>query len=134
MKRDDIVKALRCCTSTPNYERCAAECSFCRGSDVSKCIPNMGQMAADLLENDAKALNALTLENAALRATTQKTEEEAQQEHVVRCVDCKYLEKIDEGDFYAQCRKSYMVFRRFGVDTRGHFCSLGERKDISDEN
>ena len=134
MTRDDIVKALRCCTSTPNYERCAAECSFCRGSDVSKCIPNLGRMASDLLENDAKALNALTLENAALRATIQKTEEEAQQEQVVRCVDCKYLEKIEEGDFYAQCRKSYMVFRRFGVDTRGHFCSLGERKDTSDEN
>ena len=77
MTRDDIVKALRCCTSTPNYERCAAECSFCRGSDMSKCIPNMGQMAADILENDAKALNALTLENAALRATIQKAEKEA---------------------------------------------------------
>ncbi len=68
MTRDDIVKALRCCTSTPNYERCAAECSFCRGSDMSKCIPNMGRMAADLLENDAKALDALTLENARLRS------------------------------------------------------------------
>lgn len=80
MTRDDIVKALRCCTSTPNYERCAAECSFCRGSDMSKCIPNMGRMAADLLENDAKAPNALTLENAALQATIQKTEEEVEQE------------------------------------------------------
>ena len=81
MTRDDIVKALRCCTSTPNYERCAAECSFCRGSDVSQCIPNLGWMAAALLENDAKALNALTLENAALRATIQKTEEEDNHEN-----------------------------------------------------
>ena len=86
MTRDDIVKALRCCTSTPNYERCAAECSFCRGYDMSKCIPNLGRMAADLLENDAKALNALTLENAAFRATIQKTEEEVEQERTDRCV------------------------------------------------
>ena len=77
MTRDDIMKALRRCTSTPNYERCAAECSFCRGYDMSKCIPNLGRMAADLLENDARALDALTRENAALRATIQKAEEEA---------------------------------------------------------
>ena len=44
---------------------------------MSKCIPNMGQVAADLLENDARALEALTLENAALRATIQKAEKEA---------------------------------------------------------
>lgn len=77
MTRESIVKALRCCTSTPNYELCAAECPFCSGYDMSKCIPNMGQVAADLLENDARALEALTLENAALRATIQKAEKEA---------------------------------------------------------
>ena len=77
MTREAIVKALRCCTSTPNYERCAAECFFCKGYDMSKCIPNMGQMAADLLESDAKALMSASLENAALKASLpQKAEDE----------------------------------------------------------
>ena len=112
MTRDDIVKALRCCTSTPNYERCAAECSFCRGSDVSKCIPNMRQMAADLLENDAKALDALTLENARLRSRPED-----------RCVSCEYLKVRNTDELYAECTKLGTKFLPFGLDTREHYCS-----------
>ena len=80
MTREDIVRALRCCTSTTGYERCAEECAFCRGTDTSQCIPNMGEMAANLLVNDEVAMNSLTLENARLRAMIQKTEEEAKRE------------------------------------------------------
>lgn len=81
MTREDIVRALRCCTNTPGYERCSEECPFCRGTNVScSSIPRMGEMAANLLVNDGVALNSLTLENSRLRDRIQKTEEEAKQE------------------------------------------------------
>ena len=118
MTRDDIVKALRCCTSTPNYERCAAECSFCRGYDMSKCIPNLGRMAAVLLENDAKALNALTLENARLRSRPEG-----------RCVDCEYLKVRNTDELYAECTKLGTKFPPFWLDTREHYCSCYSAAD-----
>ena len=82
MTREDIVKAIRLCTKSLGSERCEGECAFYVGDFRSGagCTKGLGRMAADLLENDAKALNALTLENAALRATVQKTEVEAERE------------------------------------------------------
>ena len=118
MTRDDIVKALRCCTNTPSYERCAAECSFCRGSDVSKCIPNLGRMASDLLENDAKAVYALTRENARLRRRPEG-----------RCVDCEYLKVRNTDELYAECTKLGTKFLPFELDTREHYCSCYSAAD-----
>lgn len=106
MTRDDIVKALRCCTSTPNYERCAAECSFCRGYDMSKCIPNLGRMAADLLEN------------ARLRCRPED-----------RCVSCEYLKVYNTDTLYAECTKLGTKFLPFELDTREHYCSCYSAAD-----
>ena len=80
MTRKEIAQALRCCISTPSYETCKQDCVFCKGTDLRCCIPALGQAAADLLENDGRALDALAQENRALQATIQKTEEEVEQE------------------------------------------------------
>ena len=48
---------------------------------------------------------------------------------VVRCKDCKHLNVLNRKDLYAHCPKTNTVFFPFELDTRTHFCSLGERKD-----
>ena len=50
-------------------------------------------------------------------------------EPVVRCRECKHLNVLNRKELYAHCPKTNTVFLPFDLDTREHFCSLGERKD-----
>lgn len=52
---------------------------------------------------------------------------------VVRCRDCKHLRVWDQKDIYAFCPKTNLVFLPFELDTRTHFCGLGERKENDHE-
>ena len=47
---------------------------------------------------------------------------------VVRCQECKHLNVVNDPKLYAHCPKTNTVFLPFDLDTREHFCSLGERK------
>ena len=47
---------------------------------------------------------------------------------VVRCQECKHLNVINNPKLYAHCPKTNTVFLPFDLDTREHFCSLGQRK------
>lgn len=51
---------------------------------------------------------------------------------VVRCAECKHLRVWNIENLYASCPKSNTFFLPFELDTRMHFCSLGERKDGAD--
>ena len=51
---------------------------------------------------------------------------------VVRCRECKYLNVLNRKELYAHCPKTNTVFLPFELDTREHFCSLGERKEGAD--
>ena len=53
-------------------------------------------------------------------------------EHVVRCKECKHLNVVNRKELYAHCPKTNTVFLPFELDTREHFCSLGERKEGAD--
>lgn len=48
---------------------------------------------------------------------------------VVRCRECKHLNVLNRKELYAHCPKTNTVFLPFELDTREHFCSLGERKE-----
>lgn len=47
---------------------------------------------------------------------------------VVRCRECKHLNVVNNEKLYAHCPKTNTVFLPFQIDTRTHFCSLGERR------
>lgn len=47
---------------------------------------------------------------------------------VVRCRECKHLNVVNDEKLYAHCPKTNTVFLPFQLDTRIHFCSLGERR------
>ena len=47
---------------------------------------------------------------------------------VVRCRECKHLNVVNRKELYAHCPKTNTVFLPFELDTREHFCSLGEQK------
>lgn len=51
---------------------------------------------------------------------------------VVRCGECKHLNVVNRKELYAHCPKTNTVFLPFELDTREHFCSLGERKEGAD--
>ena len=51
---------------------------------------------------------------------------------VVRCRECKFLNVLNRKDIYAHCPKTNTVFLPFELDTRVHFCSFGERKEVAD--
>ena len=51
---------------------------------------------------------------------------------VVRCWECKYLNLVNRKELYAHCPKTNTVFLPFELDTKEHFCSLGERKEGAD--
>ena len=48
---------------------------------------------------------------------------------VVRCKECKHLNVVNRKELYAHCPKTNTAFLPFELDTREHFCSLGERKE-----
>lgn len=50
---------------------------------------------------------------------------------VTRCKDCKYLRVWNQKDLYAFCPKTNFVFLPFQADTRTHFCSYGEPKEVT---
>lgn len=51
---------------------------------------------------------------------------------VVRCRECKHLNVVNRKELYSHCPKTNTVFLPFELDTREHFCSLGERKEGAD--
>lgn len=51
---------------------------------------------------------------------------------VIRCWECKHLNVVNRKELYAHCPKTNTVFLLFELDTREHFCSLGERKEGAD--
>ena len=51
---------------------------------------------------------------------------------VVRCRECKHLNVVNRKELYAHCPKTNTAFLPFELDTREHFCSLGERKEGAD--
>lgn len=51
---------------------------------------------------------------------------------VVRCWECKHLNVVNRKELYAHCPKTNTVFLPFELDTREHFCSLGELKEGAD--
>ena len=51
---------------------------------------------------------------------------------VVRCRECKHLNVVNRKELYAHCPKTNTVFLPFELETREHFCSLGERKEGAD--
>ena len=53
---------------------------------------------------------------------------------VVRCRECKHLNVVNRKELYAHCPKTNTVFLPFELDTREHFCSLGERKEGADND
>ena len=53
-------------------------------------------------------------------------------EPVVRCRECKHLNVLNRKELYAHCPKTNTAFLPFELDTREHFCSLGERKEGAD--
>ena len=53
----------------------------------------------------------------------------AAEAELVRCKDCKHLNILNRKEIYAHCPKTNTAFLPFDLDTRTHFCSLGERKD-----
>ena len=52
----------------------------------------------------------------------------------VRCRECKHLNVVNRKELYAHCPKTNTVFLPFELDTREHFCSLGERKEGADND
>ena len=51
---------------------------------------------------------------------------------VVRCRECKHLNVVNRKELYAHCPKTNTVFLPVELDTREHFCALGERKEGDD--
>lgn len=49
MTDQELIRALRCCVSSPRLDKCREECVFCKGHDMANCIPQMGQAVADRL-------------------------------------------------------------------------------------
>ena len=47
----------------------------------------------------------------------------------VRCFECKHLIVHNITTLYASCLRCHFRFDPFQLDTRTHFCSLGERKE-----
>lgn len=58
----ELIRALRCCVSSPRLDKCREECVFCKGHDMANCIPQMGQAVADRLTSLMKDLERVTRE------------------------------------------------------------------------
>lgn len=71
-KFDEVVKSIKCCTSSPKVDRCKSECIFFRNDlDMSKCIKAMGEAAADLLEQQQTEIKQITKDRDEWRAAAE---------------------------------------------------------------
>lgn len=62
MTDQELIRALRCCVSSPRLDKCREECVFCKGHDMANCIPQMGQAVADRLTAVLGELERVTRE------------------------------------------------------------------------
>ena len=62
MTDQELIRALRCCVSSPRLDKCREECVFCKGHDMANCIPQMGQAVADRLSSLVEDLERVTRE------------------------------------------------------------------------
>ena len=62
MTDQELIRALRCCVSSPRLDKCREECVLCKGHDMANCIPQMGQAVADRLSSLVEDLERVTRE------------------------------------------------------------------------
>ena len=62
MTDQELIRALRCCVSSPRLDKCREECVFCDGPTMGGCIPKMGQAVADRLTAVLGELERVTRE------------------------------------------------------------------------
>ena len=62
MTDQELIRALRCCVSSPRLDKCRKECVFCDGPTMAGCTPQMGQAVADRLTSLMKDLGRVTRE------------------------------------------------------------------------
>lgn len=62
MTDQELIRALRCCVSSPRLDKCRKECVFCDGPTMAGCIPQMGRAVADRLTSLMKDLERVTRE------------------------------------------------------------------------
>lgn len=62
MTDQELIRALRCCVSSPKLDNRREECVFCKGHDMANCIPQMGQAVADRLSSLVEDLERVTRE------------------------------------------------------------------------
>lgn len=112
MTDQELIRALRCCVSSPKLDKCREECVFFRGHDMANCIPQMGQAVADRLaayedtglepEDLTRVFNEeaiLKLAGQVLGTTPDCLRELAQADREGRCVvlpDAKYTDTDGE--------------------------------------
>lgn len=63
MTDQELIRALRCCISSPRLNKCQKECVFCDGPTMAGCIPKMGQAVADRLTAVLGDLERVTREH-----------------------------------------------------------------------
>lgn len=97
----ELIRALRCCVSTPKLDKCREECVFFRGHDMANCIPQMGQDVADRLSSLVEELERVTRERDAavddLRVASIEGDMEcnwcAGKTDRTRCYNCSFANK-----------------------------------------
>ena len=68
MTKDEIVTALRCCSSFDGEFECSKDCAFYKTSDnLEDCCAKKNTAAADLIENQQNHIAALLKANASLK-------------------------------------------------------------------
>lgn len=68
MNREEIVAALRCCSSFNGEFECSKDCAFYKTSDnLSDCCTKKNTAAADLIENQQSHIAALMKANDSLK-------------------------------------------------------------------
>lgn len=68
MTREEIVAALRCCSSVGGEFECGRDCPFYKTSDnLSDCCTKKNTAAADLIENQQRHIEALMKANDSLK-------------------------------------------------------------------
>ena len=116
MTKDEIVTALRLCAENAGCNECPI------GLDDPDCIEKMAGLAADLIENQQRHIEALMKANDSLKDAIARRDKQI----AVRCRECKHC---DPENYHCDHPMGTAAPLRRKPDD---FCSYGERKEGAD--
>ena len=122
------------CDFCARYVGMGTDCTYPSDKEIEEAVLLLKGASKDMAISALRQQETVTNRNGLNAPLTLDELRQIDAVPVVRCRECKHLNVVNRKELYAHCPKTNTVFLPFELDTREHFCSLGERKEGADND